>query len=146
MRRIMIALMATILAACGDAPPATENSEAQPANATNFPKAGSYHVIADYSAGDTANRSERNQDVDVSTREKFEQFVDAGFQTGSCRDHHVDIGGGSFSVTRTCSGPDGDVRYDTHGSYSSDSIDLTRDISAPNGETVSSTSSYRLQS
>jgi hypothetical protein len=145
MRGVVLIVLPAALWGCDAPSPANGTQEPKGVVTSEFPKAGNYHIIVDRSGGETVNRDEWNSAVDASSREKLEQLVE-GFETASCHDRKADVDDGSFEISKTCDGPVGETKHSAHGTYSRDSIDITRETSASNGETASQTITYRLQS
>ena len=144
MRRVIIVSLASTLVACGKAPQAAAEQQTRPPS--EFPAKGDYHIIRDRTEGGQLKRSESDMWIDASDREAFEELVarDGGSR---CRDRQVEIGGGSFSVRVTCDAPDGDIhniRMESHGSYTKDSIDIDSETSFW-GLSIRESASYRLK-
>ena len=143
MRGILWFMLGATLATCDAVPEAGATGETNEVAAGGFPKAGEYHIVRDVTAAGATSRYESDAPVAASTREGLEKLV-AGGASLYCRDREVKIGGGSFSVRETCGGPSGDMAIDTHGTYSTDSIDVTYDRTVA-GVTHRDTASYRLK-
>lgn len=117
-------------------------SAAASARSSGFPRAGLYDIVHE----SMGRREASDMWVDASTPQGFEALV-ASNDGSNCRDRHVSIGGGAFSVSMTCDAPDGDIhniRSQRSGSYSENSIEI-RSETILWGSPIRETTSYRFR-
>ena len=139
-------LLCLLLTACDPAGGSGKNKAAVPVD-PNLPAAGLYEIKTTYEAFVAGEPPESRSDVEQQCVRVDPAHPDSfmDLSNGDCRTLKSSFKGGEVKAETMCIWPDrgGEVHFESHGTYSKESIDVADDGTIDDGMPVRMTQSYR---